>query len=154
MSEIVKKSPLLNKFDITMIKLRYEGKSAEEIHEAVKEKYTLSTVETYFGRSGKLYQAYRDYEAQAIEESLSEATTLMKRGVNPAVKKLLQKLKCQDDNVELKAAIELINRHYGKTVDVNANINADLNPIAPFVKEFREELDKAKNADRSETNKD
>lgn len=154
MSEIIQKSPLLNKYDLIMLRLRFEGKTAEEIHAEVKEKYTLYTVNSYFDRNGKLYQAYKDYEAKAIEDSLVEASTLMKRGVNPAVKKLLQKLKCQDDNVELKAAIELINRHYGKTVDINANINADFNPIAPFVKEFREELEKAKNAEHRETKKD
>lgn len=128
---------------------RYNGLTNKSLSE--KWKIPINTVAHYFAVNGKWNLKYKAYADELNKEAIDNAKRILRSGVEPASKVLLNKLKSDDEMVALRAAIEVLNRQFGKSVDVNANLNMDLSPLQEIAKRIKGEvLDAAEPANEEE----
>ena len=115
-------------------------------------KYDVSedTLASRFSR-GIWKEDYDKFEKELMDEGIKEAKKNLGKLTKDASIILAKALEIFEVNPELsvKSAIEILNRQFGKSVDINANLNMDMQPFSELMKELREELD----AENKRTNK-
>lgn len=109
--------------DLKAMHMRFEGKTAKEI--ATETKYSLDTVYSYFAKGGKLHEAYLNYEKEMGDEIVITTKRILKQNIRKASQMLVAKIDSADEKVSLKASIEVLDRFFGKSVDVRANLTPD-----------------------------
>lgn len=98
----------MNKKQYQAIVLRYEGKTYEEISQALNGYYTSGTLKQYFSSDGLLYSDYLDYELTQNKLRLEESKRILQRTTVVAVEAIVGVLKgavaSGDGRLALKAA--------------------------------------------------
>lgn len=112
--------------EMSAIQMRYEGKSQQEIADALE--VPVNTVAGWFRRTGKLLDPYIGYAAKQNELIRGEATNALKGLLKKSVKKLETLIDSKNEKVSLGAVQEVLDRELGK-------------PTQPIVTEDSREVD-------------
>jgi len=97
------------------IELRYLGKKYAEIAMAID--VPVHTVQKWFAPSYDiLYKPYLDYCDKRNAERHELATRKLRSLLSKAVRKMEKLLEAENENVQHKAALEIIDRNLGKNV--------------------------------------
>ena len=125
------------------IRLRYEGKTTDEIVEhltAKRLKANSNTIKDWFRAGGLLEVAYENYcrEQENIETEVKNALHkhadfVLGRCVKIAAEMVVALMGSQKDEVKLKAAIEVLDRVLGKPSNLPANEESEPNNYEEFV---------------------
>lgn len=98
--------------ELKAINLRYEGQKYEKIANVVG--VSLATVKNWFSSSGRLQNAYRDFEKERNSALKEEALLNLKKSVGKATKTLVQLLDSNNPTIRLRAATAILEREFGK----------------------------------------
>ena len=105
----------MNKRHRLAIELKYEGKKYADIAEAVN--VHEKTVGAWFYKSGKLYDAYKQYAEEEGKIRREEALDIFRKNIKNAAVILSSLMAERDPRVKFKAAKEIIDRELGRAVE-------------------------------------
>lgn len=162
---ILEKLRKLEPKDTKAIQMRYEGESAKSIAGAIG--LTSETINTYFGRGGRLNKLYRDYADYMNNLLLEEAKDGMSSSVNAATSVLISLLSGRDeiikdekgivvgikrrmDNVRLNAAKEILDRVLGKA-EQKIKFEDETDDVSKLMERFKLKPEDLSNENRDET---
>lgn len=95
--------------------LRYEGKTYAQIANNINDEFALDyaerTVGEWFMAGGVLEQAYHELLDLMAKQSLQEARSALKLGAKAAANTLLKKLTSNDEKVQVRAAMAILNKY-------------------------------------------
>ena len=104
---------------LTAIQLKYLGNSYTDIAERVG--LEVSTIKSWFMRSGRLYKAYTDYCVAESNLKREIATNRFMRSLDRATQVMDELLESGDDRIRLAAAKEIIARHMDTEEKITEN---------------------------------
>lgn len=98
----------MDKRKLLAFQLKFEGKTYSEI--AKKTGYQRGTLEVYLSKEGKWYKEYLNWQDEEISSIQIESKKKLRQLTNEAIKTVEKLLRSDNENIALKAALEILKR--------------------------------------------
>jgi len=90
------------------LEMKFKGATYKQIAEAVGK--SQITIKVWFRKGGKLHKAYKEFQAAELNRIRNGALEVLRSGSTKAAQTLVELLDSLNENIRIKAAIEILDR--------------------------------------------